>query len=346
LHTFKYIRTYFQYLLFFCLCFYVDTIAYAQNNAKLKGDFYQTKAPTISNKNADTLELIEELEQDELGEDSEGNNFNPHKAMSIVSEDTAGLDEGEMSIVEVAEQLKFDTTWVTYAEYFSIWDSKNVNPYRIDGSKFNDTLNITLYDSANNFYCAMPLDMCKINSVFGMRHSRWHYGIDLDLEIGQPVYAAFDGMVRIVQYDHRGYGYYVMLRHYNGFETLYGHLTKQLVKVGQLVKAGEIIGLGGSTGRSSGPHLHFEVRYEGNPIDPEFMYDFPNNRLFNKRFQLLPSHFEYLKNARKVYYHRVKSGQTLSTIARKYRVSVNTLYKLNRLNSRSVIRPGRKIRIR
>ena len=330
-------------MLFICY----GQMAIAQTKPKQSKDFYQTKAPSIKNNQKNTTELFEEEDNDEGGDDiAPKKDYNPRKEMSLVSEDTSSEDEGELSIVEVAEEIRIDSTWITYAEYFAVWDSKSVNPYKIDGSKFTDTLFLTLYDSANNFKYAMPLGNCKSTSQFGQRHSRWHYGIDLDLETGNPVYAAFDGMVRICQFDGRGYGNYVLLRHYNGFETLYGHLSRQDVKVGQLVKAGEQIGLGGNTGRSTGSHLHFEVRYEGNAINPEHIYDFQLNKLRSKIFQLSPEHFEYLKSARKVYYHRVKSGQTLSTIARKYRVSVNTLYKLNRMSSRSIIRAGRKIRIR
>lgn len=310
-------------------------------------DFYQTKAPSIKNNQSDTLDLFEEEEfQGDENENPTQKDYNPRKAMSLVSEDTTSSEEGETNIVEVAEQIRFDTTWITYAEYFSVWDSRSVNPYKIDGSKFDDTLHLTLYDSANNFNYSMPLSDCKTTSIFGMRHTRWHYGIDLDLETGQPVLASFDGLVRICQFDGRGYGNYIMLRHYNGFETLYGHLSRQDVKVGQLVKAGEQIGLGGNTGRSTGSHLHFEVRYQGNAINPEHVYDFPANKLRSKIFKLEPEHFNYLKNARKVYYHRIRSGETLSTIARKYRVSLSSIYKMNRMSGRSIIRPGRKIRIR
>lgn len=322
-------------------------ISYSQTQPSQNRDFYKTKAPSIKNNQSDTNELFEEDNFDGNEEDNQPvKDYNPKKSMSLVSEDTTSSEEGETSIVEVSEQIKIDSTWITYAEYFAVWDSRNVNPYKIDGSKFDDTLNLTLYDSANRFNYHMPITDCKTTSMFGMRHSRWHYGIDLDLETGEPVFAAFDGLVRISQFDGRGYGNYVLLRHYNGFETLYGHLSRQDVRVGQLVKAGEQIGLGGSTGRSTGSHLHYEVRYQGNAIDPEHMYDFQGNKLRSKIFKLGPVHFDYLKGARKVYYHRIRSGETLSTIARKYKVSLSAIYKMNRISGRTVIRPGRKIRIR
>ena len=179
-----------------------------------------------------------------------------------------------------------------------------------------------------------------------MRKYRWHYGTDLDLTIGDPIKSVFDGIVRIVQYDGRGYGRYIVIRHYNGLETLYGHLSATNVTVGQLVKAGEEIAKGGNTGRSTGPHLHFEVRYEGNAFNAESVFDFPNNTLQSKKFQLTPYHFAYLKEARKVYYHVVKRGESLGSISRKYRVSISSLCKLNRISTKTVIRAGRKLRIR
>ena len=107
----------------------------------------------------------------------------------------------------------------------------------------------------------MPTPSTKITSPFGPRWRRMHNGLDLKVNIGDTIVAAFDGKVRIVKYERRGYGKYVVIRHDNGLETVYGHLSKQLVEENQLVKAGEVIGLGGNTGRSTGSHLHFETRF-------------------------------------------------------------------------------------
>ena len=102
-----------------------------------------------------------------------------------------------------------------------------------------------------------------------------HNGLDIKVYIGDTIRAAFSGRVRIVRYERSGYGKYVVIRHDNGLETIYGHLSKQLVKEDQFVKAGEVIGLGGNTGRSTGSHLHFETRLLGQVINPEFLFDFP-----------------------------------------------------------------------
>ena len=122
----------------------------------------------------------------------------------------------------------------------------------------------------------MPTPSRKINSPFGPRWGRKHEGLDIKVYIGDTIRAAFDGKVRICKYNGRGYGYYIVIRHPNGLETLYGHLSKQIVKKDQVVRAGEPIGLGGNTGRSYGSHLHFETRLLGQPINPALMFDFEN----------------------------------------------------------------------
>lgn len=277
--------------------------------------------------------------------------FEPLKELSIVNEDTSSIDEGEISVVEVAEEIQVDSVWIKIAQYYSIWDSRSVNPYRMDASNFNDTVPIKLYDTQR--FWSSPLVKGSVTSNFGFRGYRWHYGIDLDLDTGDSIKASFDGIVRIAKWDGQGYGNYVLLRHYNGLETLYGHMTKSLVEVGQLVKAGDLIGWGGSTGRSSGPHLHYEIRYQGNAINPSSIYDFPKNAIISDFILLTSEYFQYLKTGtkrapvvRKVVYHKVRSGDTLSGISRKYGVTVSYLSKLNRMSSRSKLRAGQRIRIK
>ncbi|MBC7449871.1 MAG: peptidoglycan DD-metalloendopeptidase family protein [Cytophagales bacterium] len=317
-------------------------------------DFDQTQAPANEYKTPDMNDVLftEDIVDTIAGGLNTGYTFDAEKDWSIIETDTSSWEEGEevgeeeFVVVEVEEQQRVDSSWVTIAQYYSVWDTRMINPYKVDPAHFNDTIAMVLYDSLQGHSWSMPLTYSTINSPFGMRHVRWHYGTDLDLTVGDPVMACFDGIVRIVQYNANGYGYYVLIRHYNGFETLYAHLSRQDVKVGQNVKAGEVIGLGGNTGRSSGPHLHFEVRYAGNAFDPVFMYDFPNHTLRSSHFELIPQHYAYAKEARKVYYHTVKSGQTLSTISRKYGVSVSQICRLNSITTRTVIRAGRRLRIR
>ena len=122
----------------------------------------------------------------------------------------------------------------------------------------------------------MPTPSRVITSNFGRRWGRWHKGLDIKVYIGDTVRAAFSGKVRIVAYEGKGYGNYIVIRHNNGLETIYGHLSKQLVSENEYVRAGEPIGLGGNTGRSTGSHLHFETRLCGVALNPALMFDFPN----------------------------------------------------------------------
>lgn len=150
-----------------------------------------------------------------------------------------------------------------------------------------------LYDDWNNIYAhrqttlpdsflidlrgfAMPSPSTVITSNFGARWGRQHKGLDIKLNTGDTIYAAFNGKVRIVRYEAKGYGKYVVIRHDNGLETIYGHMSKQLVTENQDVRAGQPIGLGGSTGRSTGSHLHFETRLCGTALNPALMFDFFN----------------------------------------------------------------------
>ena len=197
----------------------------------------------------------------------------------------------------------------------------------------------------------MPTPSTKITSPFGPRWRRMHNGLDLKVNIGDTIVAAFDGKVRIVKYERRGYGKYVVIRHDNGLETVYGHLSKQLVEENQLVKAGEVIGLGGNTGRSTGSHLHFETRFFGIAINPIYMFDFPKQDIVadtytfrkTKSVKRAGSHDTQVADGA-IRYHKVKSGDTLSRIAKLRGVSVSTLCKLNRIKPTTTLRIGQVLR--
>ena len=149
------------------------------------------------------------------------------------------------------------------------WDSPRVNCY--GGIEIPATAKIDV----TGFHMPVP---GELTSAYGYRprFRRMHRGVDLNLNTGDTVRAAFNGRVRIVNYEARGYGKYVVIRHDNGLETVYGHFSKHLVERNQFVKAGEPIGLGGNTGRSFGAHLHFETRYLGVAINPAAIIDFEN----------------------------------------------------------------------
>jgi len=227
--------------------------------------------------------------------------------------------------------------------YDGQWNNQYVKTYA--GVTIPDTYVIDL----SNF--VMPVEG-KVTSPFGPRKRRFHYGTDLKLQIGDVVVAAFDGRVRVKQYEKRGYGYYLVLRHPNGLETVYGHLSEFLVEVDQDVVAGQPIALGGNTGRSTGPHLHFECRFLGQAIDPAEIVDFQNFCTFDMSYVFEKSRINSISKNNKNYsasnqnvkYHRIRTGDTLSKISLKYGVSINTLCKLNGIRPTAILRAGKVIR--
>ena len=152
-------------------------------------------------------------------------------------------------------------------DLYEEWDNQLTH---YNGSTLPDETTVDLRG-----FC-MPTPSRVITSNFGARWGRQHKGLDIKVYIGDTIRAAFSGKVRIVKYEPRGYGKYVVIRHYNGLETYYGHMSKQLVRENEEVKAGDPIGLGGNTGRSTGSHLHFETRLCGVALNPALMFDFRN----------------------------------------------------------------------
>lgn len=128
---------------------------------------------------------------------------------------------------------------------------------------------------------SMPIEHSHVTSEFGRRWGRNHNGIDIKAYTGDTVRATFKGKVRVVKYDSSGYGNVIVIRHWNGLETVYGHLSKQIVKVNEIVEAGQPIGLAGNTGRSTGTHLHFETRFCGIPINPNEIFSIQDRDVIN-----------------------------------------------------------------
>lgn len=248
--------------------------------------------------------------------------------------------------------------------YTESWNSQAVNPYAGMDVADNVRIDVSEYSMPVPGYITSPYGYRK-------RFHRQHKGVDLKLHVGDTVRAAFSGKVRLTRYDRRGYGYYVIVRHHNGLETVYGHLSKFLVKPNQDIKVGEPIALGGNTGRSTGPHLHFETRYMGYPINPMAIFDFPNQTThtdfytFSKRTYTQAR--DYSPNANVQYAekwlktnkpkntysstgtkrtHRVRRGESLSKIASKYGTSVNSLCRLNGISRNTKIQVGKVLRVR
>jgi murein DD-endopeptidase MepM/ murein hydrolase activator NlpD len=170
--------------------------------------------------------------------------------------------------------------------------------------------------------------------------------MDLSLKKGDTVKAAFDGVVRYAKYNRGGFGNLVIIRHFNGLETYYAHLSKLKVTANQVVKASDVIGLGGSTGRSRSPHLHFEVRYKDIPLDPQRMIDFDANKLISSTLPITKQLFYPADYDGKAVYHKIRSGDTLGLIARKYHTSVKELCAINKIRVGTPLHVGRSIRVK
>lgn len=224
--------------------------------------------------------------------------------------------------------------------YRFIWTDAHVNPY---GNLF-DSLTDDVHIPMAGFQLPAP---GYVTSPYGWRRYRMHKGTDIKVQIGDSIRAAWGGQVRIVGWDPRGYGYYVVLRHDNGLETIYGHLSRPLVDEYEKVFAGDVIGLGGNTGRSTGSHLHWEIRYLGNALDPATFVDFSTGQLRNQDEYVIG--IKAIKQARAeqaaMRWHTVRQGDTLSAIARRYHTTVKRLCQLNKIKETSILRLGQKIRV-
>ena len=231
-----------------------------------------------------------------------------------------------------------------------------------DFSQLKDTLWLcVLEEEHSEYYNPVP---GIVTSRYGFRSGRYHNGIDLDLETGDTVRSCWSGKIRYSRYNDGGFGNLVIVRHYNGLETFYAHLSKLLVVPDQDVVAGEPIGLGGNTGRSYGSHLHFEIRLFDAPINPEEIIDFEkmeckDENLFVHKGLFRPGakpsdHIEFhestptvpkVSTASRVYY-KVRSGDTLSTIASRNRTTVSKLCSLNGIKPTTTLQIGRSLRVK
>ena len=254
------------------------------------------------------------------------------------------------------------------SELYQEWD----NRYAHKRTQMPDTFKIDL-----RHFC-MPTPSRVVTSNFGNRWGRPHKGLDIKVYIGDTIRAAFSGKVRIVRYEAGGYGKYIVIRHPNGLETIYGHLSEQLVSENQSVKAGEVIGLGGNTGRSTGSHLHFETRLCGVALNPALMFDFRNQDVTGDYYvynvntydeesveatrlrgkvgnggytrDLVqngePGSYKDKKHADndELLYHKVKNCETLASIAKLRGVTVEKICSLNHLSANAKVRPGMILR--
>lgn len=227
--------------------------------------------------------------------------------------------------------------------YGNIWTSEKLNPYKIPIDSLPDSVRI----NCKGFRIPVP---GYVTSSFGPRRYRYHFGTDLKLNVGDTVVAAFDGKVRIIDYEPMGYGHYLVIRHNNGLETVYAHLSEIKVVLNQDVKSGQLIALGGNTGRSTGAHLHFEIRYLGNAINPANIIDFSTGLAHNDTYLITKKNSFYYQRALQerqlAKYYKVRKGDTLSRIAARHGTSVKTLCRINGINTRKLLRPGISIRVK
>jgi murein DD-endopeptidase MepM/ murein hydrolase activator NlpD len=250
---------------------------------------------------------------------------------------------------ELANILPFQNKYL-------LWDTTMVHPYHFDLTKMQDTVTLFLADHGDCAYTAPVAGF--ITSNFGPRtRTRYHYGVDLKLNIGDTVVSAFDGVVRIAQWS-SSYGNVVVVRHYNGLETVYGHLSKLECTPGDVVRAGQLIALGGNTGHSTGPHLHFEVRYLGQPINPNELIAFDDSTGHSLKSDVLEvssNTFGYLaafraaggyKRPSNTKYYTIRRGDTLSHIAVRNNTTINRLCQLNRVSRNSKLKPGQRIKVK
>lgn len=238
-------------------------------------------------------------------------------------------------------------------------DSRRVNPFSESQVPDRAVIDVRGYH--------MPVPG-KVSSNYGYRakFGRMHKGIDLHLRTGDTIYAAFDGKVRVSSYEAKGFGNYLIIRHPNKLETIYGHMNRALVKEGQTVRAGQPIGLGGSTGRSTGPHLHFETRYMGYAINPAAIFDFANHTTHSDYYTFtkksytqarnyassVPAEQESVNTAYKpaapntAGTYTVRTGDTITSVALSNGLSRTRLMQLNGLTSQSVLKPGQVLKVK
>ena len=266
-----------------------------------------------------------------------------------------------------------DNTWEYYKTpefqavagvYDDHW-TETTDPYGIPQAELPSQWTIWCVDDLGQYHCPYQGDV-YYRGKFGIRRGRRHQGVDLPLKTGEPIYATFTGKVRISKYM-GAYGNLVVIRHENGIETFYGHLSKRLVERGDWVNAGDVIGYGGSTGRSTGPHLHFETRYKGYAFDPQWLIDFKEGKLRHRLFVLKKKYFSIYSNYEQDFedemkneeedkkedaereamrWYTIKSGDTLGRIAINNGTTVNAICKLNGITPTTTLKIGRKIRVR
>ena len=293
---------------------------------------------------------------------------------SLIVSETDPIDTLDTANEHIKVILYADNTWQYYKtpEFMQArdifnrhWDETVSNPYKMSQEDLPYSWAVWLVDSLDQYHCPFQGDVHP-RGKFGPRRGRRHQGVDLPLKTGDPIYATFTGKVRMSRYM-GGFGNLIIIRHENGLETFYAHLSKRNVEEGDWVNAGDIIGLGGSTGRSTGPHLHFETRYNGFAFDPQWLIDFKTGELRHRLFLLKKRYFNIYSNYEQDFedewkneeedrkedaeraamrWYTIKSGDTLGRIAINNGTTISELCRLNGITRTTTLRIGRRIRVR
>jgi hypothetical protein len=253
-----------------------------------------------------------------------------------------------MSYAEVkpSDGNLYTLPWECDSEYpadhvYGMWNTKSPNCYPRTLSESDSLVLLRLTQEEQECGFHIPFDGV-VTSRFGWRDGRNHNGIDIDLEVWEPVHSAFPGKVRFAGYA-GGWGRLVVVRHYNGLETFYAHLHRFKVEAGDEVEAGDIVGLGGSSGHSTGSHLHFEVRYKGVPIDPSHLISWKENSLVCDTLVLQKRRWSYASYPHGTTMHTVSRGDHLHGIAERYGTSIDRLCELNGISRRKYLRVGQQL---
>ncbi len=244
-----------------------------------------------------------------------------------------------------------DTSDFPANAYYRSWNSRYPFNYPGTLSEEDSVLVLLLRSEEKNWDYKHPLGPKSlrryfgiVTSGFGWRDGRSHNGVDLELHLWDTVYNCFPGVVRMAK-NYGGYGNVVVVRHYNGLETLYAHLSRIKVKTGQEIKAGEPVGLGGSTGSSTGTHLHLEMRFKGIPLNPAHIISFKDRDLYADTLVLKRTRRSYAAYPLGTKIHTVQRGEYVSKVARRYGISSEKLCELNGIGRKTRLVVGQKLRI-
>ncbi len=241
------------------------------------------------------------------------------------------------------EIIMGDTSFYPAHHHYGSWNTEVPHPYSVALSKGDTTIELILKGRGKSNGFQMPV-VNTLTSKFGWREGRPHNGIDLDLEVWDTVRTAFPGMVRVAKY-YGGYGRVVVVRHYNGLETLYAHLHRLKVQPGDTVQAGELVGLGGSSGHSTGSHLHFECRYKGVPLNPLAFIDYDEQALLSDTLVLKKTQYGYAAFPAGTKFYVVEKGDSLFEIAKRFGTTTNKLAELNGIRRNQYLIVGQSLRV-